>query len=29
MIYWFDFLSPTAFVDFGGYIQVQVYIPQQ
>lgn len=29
MIYWFDFLSPTAFVDFGSYIQVQVYIPQQ
>lgn len=27
-IYWFDFLSPTAWVDWGSYIQVQVWVPE-
>lgn len=27
-IYWFDFLAPDAFVDYGSYIQVQLYVPQ-
>jgi hypothetical protein len=26
-VYWFDFLSPDAFVDFGSYIQVDIYVP--
>lgn len=26
-IYWFDFLSDTAFVDFGSYIQVDIHVP--
>lgn len=26
-IYWFDFLSSTAWVDYGSYIQVQMFIP--
>lgn len=27
-IYWFDFLSPEAWVDYGSYIQVQVWVPE-
>lgn len=27
-IYWFDFLSPVAWVDYGSYIQVQVWVPE-
>jgi hypothetical protein len=26
-IYWFDFMSEVPWVDFGSYIQVQVYVP--
>ncbi len=26
-IYWIDFLSQTAWVDFGSYIQIQLYVP--
>jgi hypothetical protein len=26
-VYWFDFLSPDAFVDFGSFIQVDIYVP--
>ena len=26
-VYWFDFMSPDAFVDFGSYIQVDIYVP--
>lgn len=29
VVYWFDFLSPTAFVDFGSYIQLQVWVPNE
>ena len=26
-IYWFDFLSDTAWVDYGSYIQVDIHVP--
>ena len=26
-IYWFDFMSPDAWVDYGSYIQVDIHVP--